>query len=114
MATRAGGAARLDRQPHPNKAGEGFGSATIAIGLVEHLGDIVAGEPTSRLARRRYPDARIVWVTRKPYATVPAGFQPVDAVIPVTCLTEWLLLRASGLGPAHQPALPSTLPDTSP
>ena len=77
-----------------------FRTATIAIGLVEHLGDIVAAEPVSRLARRRYPDARILWVVRKPYAGVPAGFQAVDAVIPVTCLTEWLLLRASGLGPS--------------
>lgn len=77
-----------------------FGRATLAIGLVEHLGDIVAAEPISRLARRQHPGSRIAWVTRKPYASVPAAFQAVDAVIPVTCLTEWLLLRASGLEPA--------------
>jgi heptosyltransferase-3 len=74
------------------------GRGTVAIGLVEHLGDIVAAEPISRFARAEYPDARIVWVARKPYVSVPAGFAGVDAVIGVTCLTEWLLLRACGLG----------------
>ncbi|MGD0104949.1 MAG: glycosyltransferase family 9 protein [Rhodopila sp.] len=71
---------------------------TIAIGLVEHLGDIVAAEPVSRFARLRHPDAKIVWFARAPYASVPAGFAEVDAVVSVTCLTEWLLLRASGIG----------------
>jgi heptosyltransferase III len=71
---------------------------TIAIGLVEHLGDIVSAEPISRFARRRHPDAKIVWVARKPYASVPAGFAAVDSVVSVTCLTEWLLLRASRVG----------------
>lgn len=74
------------------------GRGTVAIGMVEHLGDIVAAEPVSRFARQRYPDAKIVWVARKPYATVPAGFAAVDAVAGVTCLTEWLLLRATGIG----------------
>lgn len=70
----------------------------VAIGMVEHLGDIVAAEPVSRLARRQYRGAKVAWVVRKPYASVPAGFPAVDFVVPVTCLTEWLLLRASGLG----------------
>jgi heptosyltransferase III len=73
-------------------------SGTLAIGMVEHLGDIVAAEPISRLARRRFPDATIIWATREPYAALPLGFSAVDAVVTVTCLTEWLLLRASGLG----------------
>jgi heptosyltransferase-3 len=74
------------------------GRGTVAIGLVEHLGDIVAAEPVSRFARLRRPDAKIVWFTRKAYASVPAGFSAVDAVVNVTCLTEWLLLRANGIG----------------
>lgn len=71
---------------------------SVFIGLVEHLGDIVAAEPISRFARRRYPDAKIVWVTRRRYATIPGRFVAVDAVIGVTCLTEWMLLRAAGIG----------------
>ncbi len=74
------------------------GRGTVAIGLVEHLGDVVAAEPISRFARQQYPSARVVWVTRKPYARVPSGFAAVDAVVSVTCLTEWLLLRATGIG----------------
>ena len=74
------------------------GRGTVAIGMVEHLGDIVAAEPVARFARHRHPDAKIVWVARKPYASVPAGFSAVDSVVGVTCLTEWLLLRATGVG----------------
>jgi heptosyltransferase-3 len=74
------------------------GQRMVAIGLVEHLGDIVAAEPISRLARLRHPEAKVVWFARKPYASVPAGFAAVDAVVSVTCLTEWLLLHAAGIG----------------
>lgn len=73
------------------------GGPTVAIGMVEHLGDIVAAEPVSRFARQQYPDAKILWVSRKDYAAVPAGFAAVDQVVTVNCLTEWLLLRASGV-----------------
>jgi heptosyltransferase-3 len=74
------------------------GRGMVVIGLVEHLGDIVAAEPIARLARRQYPDSRVAWVTRKPYASVPAAFVAVDTVVKVTCVTEWLLLDASGVG----------------
>ena len=74
------------------------GGGTVAIGLVEHLGDIVAAEPIARLARRLYPRARVIWFAREAFASVPAGFATVDAVVKVNCLTEWLLLRASGVG----------------
>ncbi len=74
------------------------GRGTVAIGLVEHLGDIVAAEPVSRLARRLYPAAKVIWIARKAYASVPAGFATIDAVVKVNCLTEWLLLRAAGTG----------------
>jgi heptosyltransferase III len=74
------------------------GPGTVAIGLVEHLGDIVAAEPVSRFARLRHPNAKIVWFACKPYSSLPAGFTSVDAVVSVTCLTEWLLLRSAGVG----------------
>ena len=65
----------------------------VAIALVEHMGDIVAGEPIARLARRRFPQARICWITRAPYASLPAGYPAVDRVFTVVCLTEWILLQ---------------------
>ncbi len=74
------------------------GPNVVAIGLVEHLGDIVAAEPVARFARLRHPKARIAWFTRRPYASLPGHFPTVDEVVTVTCLTEWLLLRASGVG----------------
>jgi lipopolysaccharide heptosyltransferase III len=94
MAVLVGWLANLIRMRGHGLAGPG----TVVIGLVEHLGDIIAAEPVSRFARLRHPNAKIVWVARKAYASVPAGFAEVDAVISVNCLTEWLLLRATGMG----------------
>ncbi|MDR3534682.1 MAG: glycosyltransferase family 9 protein [Rhodopila sp.] len=65
----------------------------VAIALVEHMGDIVAGEPIAGLARRRFPDARIYWITRAPYASLPASYPAMDRVLTVVCLTEWILLQ---------------------
>jgi hypothetical protein len=53
------------------------GRPTLAIVLVERIGDIVAAEPIARLARSRFP--------------------AIDDVIAVGCLTEWLLLEPLGL-----------------
>ncbi len=70
---------------------------TISVGLVEHLGDIVAAEPVARAIRRDHPGASLRWFVRAPYAAVPARFPAIDRVVTVGCLTEWMLLRASGL-----------------
>jgi heptosyltransferase-3 len=71
------------------RLGDLAGRGSVFIGLVEQLGDVVAAEPVSRLAKR---------LARKPYASIPAGFAAVDSVVTVTCLTEWLLLQAAGVG----------------
>jgi heptosyltransferase-3 len=65
----------------------------VAIMTMERMGDIVAAEPIARLARQRFPDAWICWVTQAPYASVPQGFAAIDHVVPVHCLTEALLLQ---------------------
>jgi heptosyltransferase-3 len=65
----------------------------VAIALLEHMGDIVAAEPIARLARRRFPDAEIWWITRATYQSLPASYADVDEVLNVGCLTEWILLR---------------------
>ena len=69
----------------------------VSIALVEHLGDIVAGEPVARYARRRFPSAPLLWFVRAPYAEIPRSFPEVDDVVTVRCLTEWMLLRGAGL-----------------
>src|SRR5258708_17035139 len=46
----------------------------VAIALIEHMGDIVAAEPIARLARQRFPGARIYCITRPAYASLPATY----------------------------------------
>jgi heptosyltransferase III len=69
----------------------------VAIALIEHMGDIVAAEPIARLARRRFPGARIYWITRAPYASLPENYPEVDHIVITRCLTEWMLLQSLGL-----------------
>jgi heptosyltransferase-3 len=64
----------------------------LAIALIEHMGDIVAAEPVSRFARAQHPQARIVWITRKPYKEIAGNYPSVDRILEVHCLTQWLLL----------------------
>jgi ADP-heptose:LPS heptosyltransferase len=66
---------------------------SLAIVLVDRMGDIVAAEPIARLARERFPDARIHWIVQAPYAALPQTYPQVDAVVTVGCLTEWMLLE---------------------
>ena len=72
-------------------------SPTMAISLVEHMGDIVAAEPIARAARQRFPHRRIFWIVRPSYAELAAGYKPVDRVVTVRCLTESMLLHATGI-----------------
>lgn len=69
----------------------------VAIALMDRLGDIVSVEPVARYARERFPDAPILWFTSVPYAEVVAAYPTVDRVVVVRCLTEWMLLRSTGV-----------------
>ena len=60
------------------------------------MGDIVAAEPVSRHARATFPHARIVWIVRAPYRTLPDAYPGVDGTVAVQCLGEWLLLWSFG------------------
>jgi heptosyltransferase III len=66
---------------------------TVAIMAMERMGDIIAAEPIARLARRRFPAARIFWITLPPYVALPQAYPDVDHVVAVRCLTEALLLQ---------------------
>lgn len=69
----------------------------IAIALVEHFGDIVACEPIVGHLRREFPDAHITWIVRPEYRELIDTHPEIDETLTVGCLTEWMLLRQSGL-----------------
>ena len=67
----------------------------VAIGLIEHMGDIVACEPVSRYVRKIYPDSYIVWVISEKYRELVDHNPYIDETYTVSCLTEWILLKQS-------------------
>jgi heptosyltransferase-3 len=69
------------------------GRKVLLIGLVQHIGDIVAAEPVVRQLRELHPDALFVWCARAPYLELAGNFPEIDAALPVHCLTEWIILR---------------------
>ena len=73
------------------------GKKQIAIGLVEHMGDIVACEPVARYLRAENPDAHIVWVVREEYRELIDTNPNIDETLIVGCLTEWLLLARTSI-----------------
>lgn len=70
------------------------GRTLVCMGLTEHFGDLIAGEPISRQIKSA-ADGRVdlVWVTSERYAEVPRLFAAVDAVISVRNLGAWIALR---------------------
>ena len=69
----------------------------IAIGLIEHFGDIVACEPVSRYLRNEYPSAYILWAVKEPYKELIDNNPYIDETLIVNCLTEWITLSDSGI-----------------
>ena len=81
----------------PNPAKAEFPQNTIAIGRVEHIGDIIACEPVARYLKKENPEAYLVWVVNEQYADIFEANPYIDEVYTVKCLTEWLYLRDSGI-----------------
>lgn len=77
------------------------GRELIAIALTEHMGDIVAAQPIAAHIRTIHPKAQLVWVTRKPFKELVTTFGVIDRVLSVQCITEWALLRDSGIFTKH-------------
>jgi ADP-heptose:LPS heptosyltransferase len=69
----------------------------VTIALIEHFGDIVACEPVVRHVLRTRPNACILWCLRAPYRELVDHNPCIDKVVIVDCLTEWILLRTSGI-----------------
>jgi ADP-heptose:LPS heptosyltransferase len=64
----------------------------IVIGLVEHMGDIVACEPICRYFKSKYEFCEITWVTQPKYNELIVSNPYIDKVVNVKCLTEWIIL----------------------
>lgn len=65
----------------------------IIVNLTEHIGDIVACEPISYHLRKLHPRAFIIWSLNEHYRELVDFNTNVNAVLPLTCLTEWIFLN---------------------
>lgn len=70
------------------------GRRVVVVGLVEHIGDIVAAEPIIRQLRRREPGAFLVWGVRPRYRELLDGHPDIDGILSVDCLGEWIALSS--------------------
>ena len=67
----------------------------ILVGMVEHMGDIVAAEPVVRYLRREYPNGYLIWAVKDTYRELVEHHPTLDAILPLGCLTEWIHLAGS-------------------
>ena len=67
----------------------------IAIGLIEHMGDIVACEPVARYLRKLHPDAEITWVVREDYREMTDSNPHIDHTLSINCLSDWIRVTES-------------------
>lgn len=65
----------------------------IVINLDEHIGDIVACEPVSRILKKAYPEFFLVWITRYHYLELVENNPTLDNKLGLTCLYEWIVLK---------------------
>ncbi len=70
-----------------------FKKKIVVINLIEHIGDMVACEPVSRIIRKKYKDDFIIWVTKYRYKDVVKCNPFIDLVMGTTCLFECMVLR---------------------
>ena len=58
----------------------------ILIGLLEHLGDVVACEPVVRHIKHEYPGATLVWAIMPNYRELIDSNPLIDETIVLDCL----------------------------
>jgi ADP-heptose:LPS heptosyltransferase len=68
----------------------------VIIGLIEHIGDIVACEPVSRYVRNKYPKAEISWAVLGRYRELIDVNPNIDTTVVLDCLTDWIKLTRHG------------------
>jgi len=64
----------------------------ILVGLLEHLGDIVACEPVARHLKKAYPGAHVTWAVSPVFRDLIDSNPNVDETITLECLTDWIKL----------------------
>lgn len=68
----------------------------ILVGLIEHLGDIVACEPVARYLKVNFPASHIAWAVSAPFRELVDVNPFVDETVVVECLTDWMRLSKHG------------------
>jgi ADP-heptose:LPS heptosyltransferase len=67
----------------------------ILVGLIEHLGDIVACEPVARYLKTTYKNSIISWAISQPYRELADSNPDIDNTLITNCLTEWINYKAT-------------------
>ncbi len=72
------------------------GQELIAIGLIEHFGDIVASEPVARYIRQQHPDAYIIWIIRSGFRDLMESHPAINRVFIVSSITQYSRVLQKG------------------
>lgn len=64
----------------------------ILVGLIEHMGDIVACEPVARYLKFNHPHAHLAWAVSPSYRELIDTNPYIDETITLDCLTDWIKL----------------------
>ena len=62
----------------------------ILVGLLEHMGDIVACEPVARYLKANHPNAHLSWAVSPRYRELVDTNPYVDETVVLECLTDWI------------------------
>ncbi len=61
----------------------------IAIGLIEHFGDIIACEPVARYIRQQHPEAYIIWIVRAGFRDLVESHPAINRVFIVSSIAQY-------------------------
>jgi len=64
----------------------------VLVGLLEHMGDIVACEPVARYLKLGSAQTHLTWAVSSKYRELIDTNPFVDEVIALECLTDWMKL----------------------
>lgn len=64
----------------------------ILVGLMEHMGDIIACEPVSRYLKANHPAASLTWAVSPAYRELVDTNPYIDQTLVLECLTDWIKL----------------------
>lgn len=79
------------------RARTGAGRRSVAVLLLEHLGDVVACEPVARHLKARDPSVFLAWGVKRAYRELIDSNPHIDLTLPLHCLSERLLIARSDL-----------------